>query len=182
MASIVLITGGARSGKSTCALELARGFPAPRAYVATSSPLDDEMRVRVERHRRARGEAGWDTIEEPLDLGHALARARTRKCSVVLVDCLTLWINNLMHRAEQDGLTLEEDEVERRCREVLAACAEHPGTVIFVTNEVGTGIVPDNAPARRFRDLAGRCNQVMAAGAETVTMVVCGIPLHLKGN
>jgi adenosylcobinamide kinase/adenosylcobinamide-phosphate guanylyltransferase len=100
----------------------------------------------------------------------------------VLVDCVTLWVNNLMYRAEQNGVQLRESEFTRHCEEVLEAGSKRPGAVIFVTNEVGLGIVPDNALARRYRDLAGWCNQRLAIAAGTVTLVTCGLPLHLKGN
>ena len=99
---------------------------------------------------------------------------------MLLVDCITLWINNLMHAAEAEGRRLDEAEVAGLCREMLDAAASRHGTVIFVSNEVGMGIVPENAQARRYRDLVGRANQVIAARAVRVTLVSCGIPQHLK--
>ncbi len=151
-----------------------------RVYLATCPAMDDEeMRERIARHQRDRRDRGWETIEEATDLAGALARAGAFE--VVLVDCVTLWVNNLMHEAEAGGGGFDEDAMERRCGEVLEACRARGGTVIFVTNEVGMGIVPENAPARRFRDLVGRCNQALAAGADAVTLVSCGIPLQLKG-
>jgi len=175
MARIVLVTGGARSGKSRHAQKLAEAVEGTRAFVATCEPLDDEMRQRVQAHQRARREAGWRTVEEKVDLVRALRRCK--QSAVILVDCLTLWVSNLLGEAGED---LTEEQIQRRCNELLAACAEQPGTVIFVTNEVGDGIVPDNALARRYRDLAGRCNQAMAAGADEVYLVVCGIAQRLK--
>jgi adenosylcobinamide kinase/adenosylcobinamide-phosphate guanylyltransferase len=176
----VLITGGSRSGKSVYAQSLAEALPAPRVFVATCPVLDEETRERVRRHQAARAGRGWETIEEQMDLEGALQRAG--HAGVVLVDCLTLWINNLMYHAGQQGRDLTEDGIALRSRGLLAVCAAHPGTVIFVTNEVGMSIVPENAVCRRFRDLAGRCNQVIAADAGAVALLVCGLPLLLKGQ
>jgi adenosylcobinamide kinase/adenosylcobinamide-phosphate guanylyltransferase len=178
MAHIILVTGGSRSGKSAYALNIAQRLDGPRVFVATCPALDDEMRTRIQEHRKARQQAGWRTIEETDDLPAALAR--TGNSRVVLVDCLTLWVNNLLYEAEQAGRVMEESDVQKQCEAVLRACASLAGTVIFVTNEVGWGIIPENALARRFRDLSGRCNTVMAAGADEVVLVVCGLPTHLK--
>jgi adenosylcobinamide kinase / adenosylcobinamide-phosphate guanylyltransferase len=200
MAEIVLITGGSRSGKSRHAQELAESIAGKRTFVATCPAVDGEMAERIRRHQQARG-AGWITIEETVDLPGALRRAADS--SVILVDCLTLWVNNLLYGetflsaregAAEAGKALPaeggpavsagmtEDEMEARCREVLLACAALPGTVIFVTNEVGMGIVPDNALSRRFRDLAGRCNQVIGRGADRVIFMVSGIAAAIKGG
>jgi len=178
MAHIILVTGGSRSGKSAHALDIAQRLDGPRAFVATCPALDDEMLARIQMHRNSRRQAGWRTIEETDDLASALARAAD--CRVVLVDCLTLWVNNLLYHAEQAGRALEESDIQKHCEAVLRACAPLAGTVLFVTNEVGWGIIPENASARRFRDLSGRCNTVMAAGSDEVILVVCGLPIHLK--
>ena len=178
MSHIILVTGGSRSGKSAHALEIAQRLDGPRVFIATCPALDDEMRARIEKHRKARQQAGWRTIEETDDLASALAR--TGECRVVLVDCLTLWVNNLLYHAEQAGRAMEESAIQKQCEAVLRACAPLAGTVLFVTNEVGWGIIPENASARRFRDLSGRCNAVMAAGADEVILVVCGLPIYLK--
>ena len=138
------------------------------------------MRERIRKHQAARAGRGWQTIEEQTDL--ALALRRARQANVVLVDCLTLWVNNLMYQAQQQGGELSEEQLAERCREVLAACEGSSSTVIFVSNEVGMGIVPESAVCRRYRDLAGRCNQMFAAAAETVALIVCGLPLFLKGQ
>ncbi|NQT85601.1 bifunctional adenosylcobinamide kinase/adenosylcobinamide-phosphate guanylyltransferase [bacterium] len=175
MARVILVTGGSRSGKSAYARALAESLSARRAFVATAPITDDEMRQRILRHQRERSDADWRTLEAPVDLVGALEQARA--FDVVLVDCLTLWVNNLMYEA---GRNVEEDEIAEAVGRVLAACAAHAGTVVFVTNEVGMSIVPENALARRYRDLVGRCNQTLAAGADAVTLVACGIPLHLK--
>jgi adenosylcobinamide kinase / adenosylcobinamide-phosphate guanylyltransferase len=179
MARVILITGGARSGKSDYARRLAEALPGPRAFVATCPPLDDEMRERIRKHRLERVKSDWHTIEEPLEPAKTLWSA-SGDFAVFLVDCLTLWINNLLYRAEQQGLVLAEEEMERTCDELLAACARVQGTVIFVTNEVGLSIVPENKLSRLYRDLVGTCNQRMARGADEVYLVTCGIPLTLK--
>jgi len=137
------------------------------------------MRERIRKHREARAGASWDTIEEPVHLAQALSRAASY--DVVLVDCLTLWVSNLMHETVQDAVDVSEEHIAERCQEVLAACDAHPGTVVFVTNEVGMGIVSENAMARLYRDLIGRCNQIIAAAADGVTLLSCGIPIELKG-
>ncbi len=185
MARIILVTGGCRSGKSTHAQALAEALPGRRAYVATCPVFDDELRERVRRHREHRRDKGWETIEEQLDLVGVLAAAADY--DVLLVDCLTLWVSNMLMGAAHDGAAdsgplLDEAQIAERCREFLVACRQREGTVIFVTNEVGMSIVPENALARRFRDLMGRCNQVVAAEADEVVLLTCGIPLTLKGT
>lgn len=178
MTRIVLVTGGCRSGKSAYAQCLAESLPPTRLFVATCPVTDDEIRRRIEQHRLARQDRGWETIEEQCDL------ARILRCNgqhqVLLVDCVTLWINNLMYHAEREGRPLTEADVVEQCRQVLDAAAACAGTVIFVTNEVGLGVVPENARARHYRDLIGRANQVLAARADTVALLCCGIALHLK--
>ncbi|MBI4024018.1 MAG: bifunctional adenosylcobinamide kinase/adenosylcobinamide-phosphate guanylyltransferase [Verrucomicrobia bacterium] len=178
MAQIILITGGSRSGKSAYAQQLAESLPGPRAFIATCPKLDDEMRARIRQHRRARRKGRWRTIEVAVDLAGALSGAR--EYAVVLVDCLTLWINNLMYEAEKGGEGFSEVDVARYCKKTLAACDKHPGVILFVTNEVGMGIVPENAVARKFRDLAGRCNQIVAQASDRMFLMVCGQPLEFK--
>lgn len=181
MARIVLTTGGSRSGKSSHAQRTAESLGTRRVFLATSPVTDEEMRVRIQRHQEERRGRGWETIEEQLDLAGVIRQCRSS--DVVLVDCLTLWVNNVMFEADKRGETLDEEQIERRAAELLDACRNHEGTVIFVTNEVGMGIVPENALSRRYRDLVGRCNQVVAAGADEVTLLTCGIPTTLKqGN
>jgi adenosylcobinamide kinase / adenosylcobinamide-phosphate guanylyltransferase len=180
MGEIILVTGGSRSGKSAYAQRLAESLPGPRAYLATCPVIDGETAERVRLHREVRSAADWETIEEPVDLAGAVGRAAAYR--VLLVDCLTLWVNNLLYEADRQGETFTEEAAAGRSRELIAACRMFPGTIIFVTNELGMGIVPENATARRFRDCAGRCNQLIAAAAAEVTFVVSGIPLRLKGG
>ena len=174
-----LITGGSRSGKSAYAQSLAESIPsAGRTYVATCPVLDEEMHERIDRHRRLREGRGWQTVEAPVELARAVAEAAPGH--VVLVDCLTLWINNLLYLAAQSGTGLDEDELAGLAEELARSCRARTKPVILVTNEVGMSIVPDNALARRYRDLVGRCNQVLAAAADEVTLVACGCPMKLK--
>ena len=167
---ITLVLGGARSGKSRYAEGIALARPAPRYYLATAEAGDDEMSDRIAEHRRRRGDA-WITLEEPLDLSGTLARTAADPQATLLVDCLTLWLANLMG-AERD--------IETATTALIAACDAVRGEVVLVSNEVGLGIVPDNALARAFRDHAGRLNQAVAARADRVVFVAAGLPLLLK--
>lgn len=167
---LALITGGARSGKSRLAETLARQSGLRLRYVATAQPLDAEMAERIAQHRADRG-PGWETLEAPLDLGPAMAGALPG--TVTLVDCATLWLTN--HLLAGHDLAAETERL-------LAALASARGPVIVVTNEVGWGIVPENALARAFRDEQGRLNQRLAATAGLVVAVLSGLPLALKGQ
>jgi adenosylcobinamide kinase/adenosylcobinamide-phosphate guanylyltransferase len=178
MARIVLVTGGCRSGKSAYAQQMAESLPPARLYVATSPVTDNEMQRRIEQHRQARRDRGWETLEEQLDLAGVFRRYAEH--NVLLVDCVTLWINNLMYYSERESRQITEGDIAERCGLMLEAAQACCGTVIFVTNEVGLGVVPDNAQARCYRDLIGRANQTIAARADAVTLVCCGIPFHLK--
>jgi adenosylcobinamide kinase / adenosylcobinamide-phosphate guanylyltransferase len=168
-----LILGGARSGKSARALALATA--APRTFVATAEPLDAEMAERIARHKAERGAdrgaergAGWRLIEAPLELAPAIARHREGS---LVVDCLTLWLSNLMHAGRDPA-------AETGCLlDALRGC----GRAILVSNEVGLSIAPENALARAFRDEQGRLNQRVAAAADHVEFVAAGLPLLLKG-
>jgi adenosylcobinamide kinase / adenosylcobinamide-phosphate guanylyltransferase len=169
---IVVVTGGARSGKSRFAeARLAELAPrGPWRYVATAEARDDEMRARIERHRARRGHA-FHTVEAPRDL---VAAVRANDTRGVLVDCVTLWLTNLI----LDGAS---DEVLLAAADAVAAAARRATVpVIFVTNEVGAGIVPENDLARRFRDVAGLVNQRLAAAADEVFLVAAGLPLRLR--
>jgi adenosylcobinamide kinase/adenosylcobinamide-phosphate guanylyltransferase len=157
---------------------MAEALPGPRAFIATCPVIDPEMNDRIVRHQAARSGRDWATIEEPLDLPAAFCRAKAQP--VVLVDCLTLWINNVLFEAEQRGASISEAEISEHCRPVIDAARGHGGTVIFVTNEVGQGLVPETPLGRRFRDLAGRANQGIATACDEVFLVVCGQPLKIK--
>jgi adenosylcobinamide kinase/adenosylcobinamide-phosphate guanylyltransferase len=175
---IALITGGCRSGKSAYAQELAERISPSRLYVATCPVTDDEIGRRIEAHRQARRDRGWETVETELDLAGVLRRHAGQ--GVVLIDCVTLWVNNRLYHADREGCGLDESAIAGDCREMLEAAKCRRGSTVLVTNEVGLGIVPENAQARRYRDLVGRANQVIAAAADTVTLMVCGIPFCLK--
>jgi adenosylcobinamide kinase/adenosylcobinamide-phosphate guanylyltransferase len=180
MAKIIFITGGSRSGKSMYAQRIAESISGARTYIATCPVIDKEMEDRIRKHKEARQSTSWQTIEEVTDLAGALRRSKGSE--VILVDCLTLWINNLMYEAEQEKKYLDEDVIGSRCEDILGVCGELTGTVIFVTNEVGMGIVPENPSSRLFRDLAGRCNQRMANHADVFVFMISGLPLYIKGK
>ena len=178
MSQIILVTGGSRSGKSAYSQKLAESMPGPRTFIATGLPIDDEMRERIRRHRDARRLRDWATIEEPVDLRGAISR--DPGANVMIVDCLTLWINNLMYEAEKANVTLSENDIADRCQQVIEACGTCNGTVVFVTNEIGMGLVPENPVGRLYRDLVGRYNQIMAEASHRVIFLVSGQPLELK--
>ena len=168
---IILVTGGARSGKSTYAEQLAGELGSRRLYLATAEAKDEEMALRIAEHQKRRG-SEWVTIEEPIELAHVLL-ARRNQIDCAVVDCLTLWLSNLLIRSAKNYV---EEKVETLIN-VLPHLDFH---VVLVTNEVGWGIVPDNPLARQFRDLAGWVNQRMAAIATEVILTVAGIPLVAK--
>lgn len=166
--ALMVAGGGARSGKSGFAQRWAADHGSKLAYVATAQGLDAEMRERIALHRSERGDA-FATFEEPLRVAELLVELRDY--DVVLIDCLTLWLTNVM---------LSGGEIERGVTELAEACASAPNWVVAVTNEVGCGIVPENELARRFRDEAGRMNQVMVGRAAEAYWMVFGVPLRLK--
>lgn len=168
----ILVLGGARSGKSRFAEGLARDAGFDRFYLATGRAWDDEMRARIDAHKADRANDGWTTHEEPLDLIGAL-KSLDQGGRVVLVDCLTLWVTNLMMEEGRD--------VDADAAALAASLGELQATVIFVSNEVGLGIVPENKMARAFRDHAGRLHQAIAAQAAEVYFVAAGLPLKMKG-
>jgi adenosylcobinamide kinase / adenosylcobinamide-phosphate guanylyltransferase len=162
------ILGGARSGKSARAQALAEAAGETRLYIATAEALDVEMEARIARHKADRG-AGWRTVETPLDLVAAMEAA---DAPVVLVDCLTLWLSNLMHHGR---------DVEAESAALCACLGRFEGEVILVSNEVGLGLVPETPLGRAFRDAQGRLNQRVAAVCDVVEFVAAGLPLRLKG-
>lgn len=168
--ALTLVTGGAKSGKSRFAERLVTQSGRRKIYIATAEAWDDEMRARVAAHQSDRG-PGWRTVEAPRDVIGALRAVEAG--DMVLLDCATLWLTNVM-LAEAD-LGVESDAL-------LAALAACPAPVVVVTNELGWSIVPDNALARRFRDAQGRLNQRLAAEAGVVVAVISGLPLILKGT
>jgi adenosylcobinamide kinase/adenosylcobinamide-phosphate guanylyltransferase len=173
MSRIILVTGGARSGKSHLAETMALAWGDPLGYVATGRAGDGEMAERIARHQRRRGPQ-WQTMEEPLLLKEVIV-GHDGYFKAMLVDCITLWLSNLLLAHNDAGRALDE------VRALAAAMPSLATPLILVTNEVGGGIVPENALARAFRDLAGEANQILAAVADEVHMAVCGLPLKLKG-
>ncbi|MCG8690893.1 MAG: bifunctional adenosylcobinamide kinase/adenosylcobinamide-phosphate guanylyltransferase [Minwuiales bacterium] len=170
MAPITLVLGGARSGKSAHAERLAADASPRRTYIATAQALDDEMATRIA-HHKSRRDSSWQTVEAPLDLCGAI-EAQATPDRVVLVDCLTLWLNNLL---------LANRNIEVEADGLIATLENAAGPLILVSNEVGLGIVPDNALARAFRDHAGRLNQRVAEAADKVVFLAAGLPMTLKG-
>jgi adenosylcobinamide kinase / adenosylcobinamide-phosphate guanylyltransferase len=168
-ARLTLVLGGARSGKSRYAETIITALPPPWIYVATAQGLDAEMAARIGAHRARRG-AGWSTLEAPRDL---VAILTAPGHAPILVDCLTLWLSNLM---------MADAQIDAEFGRLVQALQNATAPVVLVANEVGSGIVPDNALARRFRDLQGSLNQRIAAQADNVVLVVAGLPLYVKGH
>lgn len=168
---LTLVTGGAASGKSDFAESLVRASSRPRFYVATAQAFDEEMDAKIEAHKLTRSEDGWTTFEEPLDLAGALPELP--EGGVALLDCVTMWLSNLM---------LQNADLESEAEKLMSALQKLPYPLVIVTNEVGQGVVPDNALARRFRQAQGTLNRMIAARAELVVQVTVGLPLVLKGT
>ena len=167
----VLVLGGARSGKSSYAEKAASASGLEKVYIATGQPHDSEMQDRIRAHRERRDDS-WITVDTPIDLVGSLTD-HCGKGRAVLVDCLTLWLSNLF---------MADRNIEEAYRQLVDSVADKPGLKIFVSNEVGSGIVPENALGRRFRDVQGRLNQQMAAICDSVVLTVAGLPLVLKGK
>jgi len=168
----ILVLGGCRSGKSDHALNLAENMGSRRIFVATCVPHDDEMRNRVKRHQAERSDA-WQTLEVPVDLSGAIAD-HSPLADVILVDCLTLWLNNLLMETE------DVEGIREHIDQLAQAVQNAPNAIVLVSNEVGAGIVPENRLARLYRDLAGWTNQAMAAVCDRVIWTVAGIPVTIK--
>ncbi|KWX74245.1 bifunctional adenosylcobinamide kinase/adenosylcobinamide-phosphate guanylyltransferase [Paenibacillus jilunlii] len=176
----ILVTGGARSGKSGFAERLVHSLADQAVYVATGQAFDEEMKARIALHRKLREESGgaWEILEEPLELPALLDRLSGGKA--VLVDCLTLWLSNVLLAVED-----QEDRQERAEREISRleqSVSSFRGTLVLVTNEVGDGIVPEYALGRLYRDLAGRMNALLARRCGQVFLVTAGIPIELKSR
>jgi adenosylcobinamide kinase / adenosylcobinamide-phosphate guanylyltransferase len=167
----ILVLGGCRSGKSRHALELAEKISEKnRVFIATCVPYDEEMKDRVRCHQQDR-DSSWTTVDAPVELADAVSKY-SRKANVILADCLTLWMSNLL---------MESKNLENRIEELTTAISQVQSPVIIVSNEVGTGIVPENALARQYRDAVGLANQKVAACVDKVIWVVAGIPVRIKG-
>ncbi len=170
---VALVLGGARSGKSRYGLSLAEALPAPRLFLATGEARDAEMTARIMAHQAERG-PGWETREEPLRLPEALGEAQGRY-GAILVDCLTMWLANLMLRED-----VSEEEIKAAGGRLLDLLARSATPTIFISNEVGLGIVPESPLARKYRDWLGWLHQQAARAADLVVLVVAGLPVILK--
>jgi adenosylcobinamide kinase/adenosylcobinamide-phosphate guanylyltransferase len=169
---IILILGGARSGKSQFALSLGGKMPGQKIFVATAEALDAEMAERIHRHREMRSKE-WKTVEEPIHLCDLLA-IKSKDGRLILIDCLTLWLSNLLQKDENSKT------IEIQINRLIESLKKTERNVILVSNEVGWGIVPDNPLSRKFRDLTGLMNQKVAETADTVYLVSAGIPVRIK--
>ena len=172
MSEFIFILGGARSGKSAYALNLAKKRSRKVLYIATAEAGDCEMKDRISRHKASRPRC-WKTIEEPLDLIAALKK-RKHKYEVIIIDCLTLYLSNLMHKR------VKQEAVIKKIKDAAAYIMTMKEAVIVISNEVGLGIVPENKLAREFRDISGVSNQIMAKAADEAVFIQAGIPLKLK--
>lgn len=174
---VALVLGGARSGKSRYGLSLAETFPAPRLFLATGEARDAEMAARIAAHQQERG-PGWETREVPLELPEALSQGQGQgRYGAILVDCLTMWLANLMLRQEPS-----DEDLAAAGRRLLAVLDRVATPTIFISNEVGLGIVPEAPLARKYRDWLGWLHQQVAQAADLVVLVVAGLPLTLKGK
>ena len=173
MKKTTFVIGGCRSGKSRQALELAEKISgSKRIFIATCMPFDDEMKQRIERHKRERDKS-WKTVEAPVELSAAI-NENSREGDVIIIDCLTLWINNLL-------MEIENPDVINQCiHKLILAIKEAKCPIILISNEVGAGIVPENKLARKFRDIAGFTNQKVAECADSVIWMIAGIPVSIK--
>ncbi len=172
--NFILVTGGTRSGKSRFAIDLAKRWGRRIAYLATCAPADQEMRQRIRRHRRERP-GHWRTIEHPADPVQTLLRLEGRTDGLI-VDCLTMYIAALLVDDHPDAT------IQQRVRRLCEAARRSSYPVVMVTNEVGSGVVPDHVLGRRFRDVAGWANQTAAAAADQVFWLVAGLPMRVKGD
>ncbi len=180
MGRLILVTGGARSGKSTFAEEYAAAKGTKIAYIATSQIWDKEMAFRVKLHQERRP-ANWHTYEAPFDAHESVKEAAAEGCDMILFDCLTVYMSNLLCSLENiEDSQANYQLVQEKCQAVIDAVKESQADMVVVTNEVGDGIVPENHLAREFRDLSGLANQLLARKASEVYLVVAGIPVNIK--
>ena len=175
MAKIIFITGGARSGKSSFAEKLASVLKKDVIFLATAEALDKEMADRIKKHKAKRSRT-WKTLEEPINI-NILNKFRNFEGAVIL-DCITLWLSNMIH---EFGIELAEGHILRDIQTLLKTARTSKFTLIVVSNELGLGIVPENKLAREFRDIAGRCNQLIARMSDEVYLMISGIKLKIKG-
>jgi adenosylcobinamide kinase/adenosylcobinamide-phosphate guanylyltransferase len=190
MARLSFISGGCRSGKSDYALKQAHEFGQANrgelVFLATCPKIDPEMDQRITQHQQARDPRVWRTIEEAYDLQSAITHlASDQKVKAVVVDCLSLWVNNLMYRSsllssEKNPNSISEAEIEKTSLAVLDSCQELSGAIYFVSSEVGLGLVPETSESRKYRDLLGRANQTFAQHVDEAFFLVSGLPLQLK--
>ena len=173
MGKLIFITGGSRSGKSSLAVKLAQSIRKKKTFIATCIPEDDEMKERVALHRKSRP-SSWRTIEQR-DVLIPILKKETNADVVIIVDCLTLFVSSLLMKG------LKENRIRDEVNNAIAIIKKGKATVIIVSNEVGSGLVPENKLGRNFRDIAGFCNQIVATGADEVNYMVSGIPLKIKG-
>jgi adenosylcobinamide kinase / adenosylcobinamide-phosphate guanylyltransferase len=171
---LILITGGCRSGKSQFALDYANRHFHKKRYLATSEALDEEMVKRIEDHKKRRG-LDWQTVEEPIKIAEAI-RQHEDDVEVILLDCITLWLSNLLMRQKSDH------EIMNEVDKFIDTINQGQVSFIIVSNEVGMGIVPVDPLGRRFRDLSGMANQKIAEAAQTVVFMVSGMPIFMKGK
>lgn len=176
MSELIFVTGGGRSGKSSYAQNRVQSYSGLKTFIATCPKIDESMDKRIEKHRMDREGENWHTIEEETDLAKAIRKSN----GVVLIDCLTLWINNLLYQAERKAVEVDEAAIAIHCDKVIEAIQKYSFPVFMVSNEVGMGIIPENQLARLFVDLSGRCNQIMAKAADEVVWMVSGIPQIIK--
>lgn len=180
MGSVTLITGGTRSGKSDFALELAEGvsLARKRIFIATCPKIDDEITLRIHKHQEEREGHGWKTIEEQLDIVGIIEKLDNP--SIVLVDCMTLWVNNIIYNSENNNYDFSEQDMIDEAKKIVELARRKDVELFCVTNEVGMGIVPADKKTRYYRDLVGKCNKTVATLSDNVFLVSCGIPLKLK--
>ncbi len=171
---VTFIVGGARSGKSWLSQKLGESVPGKRLFIATAQPLDDEMEKRIESHKVSRGK-NWKTAEEPVAISKVVSE-NEKEYGLILIDCLTVWVSNLLERFDQD-----EKKILEEVKRLAEAIKESGGRFIIVSNEVGMGIVPENKMARQFRELLGIVNQRMAELSDRVILMVSGVSMVLKG-
>ncbi len=178
MAEIILITGGARSGKSSFSLSFGNNAVDEKMFIATAVPIDEEMKVRIKKHREER-EKDFTTIEEPYKLKETIKKLDYSKDLFIVLDCITVWLGNLYHKYDSN-----QQIIDKEFTSLISALKEYKeqgnGQFMIVTNELGSGIIPDNKMARNFRDTAGRLNQALAKIADKVYLCVSGIPVKIK--